>query len=830
MNKTIKKLVSALAVTTMSIGLLPVNFNETKAAANIIYPLKKISKLECRFNEFDTLWDECIEDLPILKTSDYRRYSTENGWYNKYTRTYTVLWWASYKYWWDQGYGWHMWVDIATAKWTPVYAMSDWEVINARFSSAEWNFISIKHNFNWEIVVSNYMHLSKILVSKWDIVRAWDEIWKVWSTWNSTGNHLHFQIDTSTKFSPVYYDRKTCPYSYYEIVEKGVCFDELEKITMDPLLFLETNGAVLNSGNHTNKISMWNKNTTTTKKSTTNINKNTTTKTVNVNNSIFDKQVFIDSPYGDVREVQWIYKALWYYKWELTWDYHDLIESVVKYQLDKWIISARWDAWTGNFWPKTRAQTKLDYNKYLANGGKPAKTYIAVNTPEENISTKTEETQNEITIADDNRVTIWGNKRTEKISRENLITREELEAKEVNDFLNWYNIDLKFNSGTNVSIWWTETLNLSITDRKGKYFKWNMPGAMTFELNNKSISVFPERLFFFTDWKREIKISWLKEWATTLTVKVWNVIIKTFTINVYNGNKTITPDSAQIIWQWTYLWATQTWIWLLKQKNTVLTNLEYSWTYKLKASEWNLVCIKNWNISDLKSIYKANCNDNDFKNEVTFTYKDTVWGLVVFNYKALNKNAKFEISRSWKTIWASKIVVFNDVKWLEKNYVYSKEVKNAVEKWIATTWFIRWHFMQDQNISKSEALTWIKNALKNISTTNNNIKLQIVRRIEEIEWTQANYSDSKNLTRAELLELANNFLVFDNNSAITINYKDLNENQNLFANSVFNKNETWKEATWENYFRPNSLVTRWETAYLLMKSIKNWNSNNLTLR
>jgi hypothetical protein len=55
MNKTIKKLVSALAVTTMSIGLLPVNFNETKAAANIIYPLKKISKLECRFNEFDTL-------------------------------------------------------------------------------------------------------------------------------------------------------------------------------------------------------------------------------------------------------------------------------------------------------------------------------------------------------------------------------------------------------------------------------------------------------------------------------------------------------------------------------------------------------------------------------------------------------------------------------------------------------------------------------------------------------------------------------------------------------------------------------------------------------
>jgi len=72
-----------------------------------VYPLKEISKLECRFQDFKDLGSNCKESLPILKTKDYGKYAKQNGGYNKFTRLYTVLWGSSYKYGWDVGHGGH---------------------------------------------------------------------------------------------------------------------------------------------------------------------------------------------------------------------------------------------------------------------------------------------------------------------------------------------------------------------------------------------------------------------------------------------------------------------------------------------------------------------------------------------------------------------------------------------------------------------------------------------------------------------------------------------------------------------------------------------------
>lgn len=74
-----RKILSAITIATFTTGLLPLNLNTTNASSNLVYPLKKISKLECRFNEFDTLSSDCLEDLPILRTSDYTKYATQNG-------------------------------------------------------------------------------------------------------------------------------------------------------------------------------------------------------------------------------------------------------------------------------------------------------------------------------------------------------------------------------------------------------------------------------------------------------------------------------------------------------------------------------------------------------------------------------------------------------------------------------------------------------------------------------------------------------------------------------------------------------------------------------
>jgi murein DD-endopeptidase MepM/ murein hydrolase activator NlpD len=105
--------------------------------------------------------------------------------------------------------------------------------------------VTVEHYIKGKKVVSTYAHMSKIVAKKGDKVKAGEKIGEVGSTGNSTGNHLHLQIDLAAPFYPYYYDYKACPYSYYKISETGICFNELEKHSIDPLLFLETNGAVL---------------------------------------------------------------------------------------------------------------------------------------------------------------------------------------------------------------------------------------------------------------------------------------------------------------------------------------------------------------------------------------------------------------------------------------------------------------------------------------------------------------------------------------------------------------------------------------------------------
>jgi hypothetical protein len=52
------------------------------------------------------------------------------------------------------------------------------------------------------------------------------------------------------------------------------------------------------------------------------------------------------------------------------------------------------------------------------------------------------------------------------------MSREEIEKKEVQDFLDKYNIELDFsNQGSNIKKDSTEILKLKITDKKGKVFR-----------------------------------------------------------------------------------------------------------------------------------------------------------------------------------------------------------------------------------------------------------------------------------------------------------------------------------------------------------------------
>lgn len=753
------------------------------AQEKIIYPLKTISKLDCRFEDYDKLSSDCIQDLPVLNTKDYKKYVKDNWWYNDFTRIYTVLWWSSYKYGWDVWNWWHIWTDIATSKWTPVYAMADWEVIIAKNILWLWNAITIKHNIWWQDIYSNYWHLSKILVSKWQKIRVWDKIWEVWSTWNSTGNHLHFQIDLDTPFHPYYYDYNSCPYSYNQISETDVCFWELKNNTIDPLLFLETKWAILNN----------------IKVKTQEIKRDEFDYKVDdkwYDFSIFDRTVYDWYSEADVKKVQEIFSDLWEYAWPISWNYKDVENYIISYQLSNNIISSKTEAWAWWFGPKTRAQAKNDYENFLDSGWKPG--------------------VNKKLIVENNIV-------VEKISKEWLLSREEIEKKEVDTFLRKYDISLEMqNIWWNIKIGETSILKLEVKDKRWKYFRWTMPSWMTFEVDINKLNVFPERLYNFTDWKRDIRLTWLEEWNTSLKVKVWNEVIKTIDVRVIPWWSKIEAKSGQIYANSSIvIWDKKTWIVMFKDSSwKKLVNIDYSWEFKLIWNDDLSICVKSWSLKDIKNIYKKDCLEQDYKSSQEISYNNSVWGLIIFDYKVTWNNPKIELQE----ISNPKNIVYKNIKvavpnWLDRNYTYKDEVLDMLSKWVVD-WINKWYFLEERELVESDAIWWIENALLVMKqdAIDQDTKNKIAKNLILIR--SENSSKFKTISRKDFLEKAYKYLVFDeNNIWITISYKDLSSDENEMANAFFDRENTWKDKFWENYFRPEVKLTRWEGAYFLAKVI-----------
>lgn len=789
MRAKIKKTVGIFMILLI---VLPPEITRSESP-KVVYPLQQVSKLECRYENFTDLDGSCKENLKILKTNDYKKYSEQSDWYNDYTRRYSVLWWASYTYWWDVWNWWHMWVDIATSEWTPVYAMADWEIIIAKNKLEFWNLISIKHEINWKKIVSNYAHLSKISVKEWEKVSAWEKIWEVWSTWNSTWNHLHFQIDLQTKSSPAYYSYDTCPYSYNDIVNEWKCFNELQNITVDPLSFLETSWAILNN--------IVIKEVTVKAKTTT----NSTVSAWNASN-IFNSTIYIDSSFDDIVEVQKIYKALWYYKWKIDWNYNSVINDIIKYQLDKKIIASKSDDWAWYFWPKTRAQTKIDYNKYLA-------------IKDKDNSVKTE-------------VASWTQK-VETISRNWMLTREEIEEREINEFKKKYDIEIQFDDiWTNVWVWTSKKIWLTIKDKKWKWYKWNTPYPISFTVDTWVVEVFPKKFYNFSNWKRDITLTGKKTWNTTLYVKMWSKTIKSVSLKIFDSWKDINPKSAIVLAKSkVIIWNTNEWAIMLKDdKWSRLINLKYNWTFDLKA-EWNAkLCIKSWNSKDLKNIMKKECLEKDYVKNKIISYNDTVWWIVVFNYKVFDDQAKIKLySFNEKKDLITLSIKSDAPKWLTESYAYYDEIITLLENNIATSELKQWYFLEKRTMTEKEAVTWIKDSLKAIKkdTVDKNIIAVIDANIESIE--KENVSSFNSITRKDFLDKVYKYLVFNKNTSVSITYRDLENEDNKKANTIFDKTNTWKDKFWENYYQPYQHITRWEWAYVITRAIDRTRNWTLTL-
>jgi len=161
----------------------------------------------------------------------------------------------------------HHWIDLILPKNTPIESFTDWEVIRIKkwdgVKKNEWNCVVIKSNINWEELYFSYEHLEDIDVKLGDFVKKWDKIWTCGSTWNSTTNHLHFQIDNEqAPFHPYWWKNiqqtaKFCidPWAF---LRENYIKNDLDWLRTDEEWWNQENSEEITKPQN-NKITDWNK-------------------------------------------------------------------------------------------------------------------------------------------------------------------------------------------------------------------------------------------------------------------------------------------------------------------------------------------------------------------------------------------------------------------------------------------------------------------------------------------------------------------------------------------------------------------------------------------
>ena len=782
MKTTMQKLYASIALTAIMIQFIPLGFWVAAASSDIIFPLREVSRLECRFEKFDRLWPECRKQMPLLRSADYEKYATLNGWYNTFTRLYTVLHWASYRYGWDVGMWGHHGIDIATAEGTPVYSIADGTVIRAE-SAIGWGWlVSIEHTIRWQKIVSNYAHLHTITVSEWDRVRVGQQIWTVGNTWNSTWNHLHFQIDRPHTFHPWHYNRATCPFAYNDQINNNNCIDELHRHTFDPIIFFETHGAIVEAPVSSAPV-------VTPQRPSTPAQENQTT-TSWVDMTVFNRTVHIWYSVADIRSVQQIMKDLWYYNEVITSNYEDVIEAVTNFQLDRWVISSRDDEWAGWFGPRTRAQARVDYDRFLASN----EAWVTLrDTPV--VSTPTNQNQTQAPI----------------ISREKLMTREEIEAMEIQEFLNAHDMSFR-NTFNQLDVNAARTMQIVFNTNRGRWFRWNTPGEIHFEFNSDIIEIFPRSFYNFTDGIRDIRITWKNTWNTTLHVKLWDTILRTFSITVWQAWVQRWVSSGQIFTQSQVVqWANNRAIALLRDEHgNRIIRKEFDGTFTIDGWENVRYCIKRGTLQNIQATFARECHDDEFVRTLTFSYKDTVWWLLLFDYRVLDQ-ARTElrvVAQNWNTLARNTLTV-NAPKNLRPSHPYYNEIVQGIRAW-ELSGLRNGYFLEDESLTQRQANAWLWNVMRQ-----RNLNTHLLPQLRnEPNWVFTP------VTRKDFLELAARYLWTNGWNVSGQRYLDLDVNwQRLVASNLW-RNYAWRDNFWNNYFQPDVAIRRGEAAFMLSELLR----------
>ncbi|MCF1627500.1 M23 family metallopeptidase, partial [Tetragenococcus koreensis] len=94
----------------------------------------------------------------------------------------------------QRGSGFHRGIDFAAAKGTPIKAAKNGKVIQSEYHPSWGNYVAIKHS---DGLTTLYAHCSRNIAKVGQTVKQGQTIALLGSTGNSTGPHLHFEVNRS---------------------------------------------------------------------------------------------------------------------------------------------------------------------------------------------------------------------------------------------------------------------------------------------------------------------------------------------------------------------------------------------------------------------------------------------------------------------------------------------------------------------------------------------------------------------------------------------------------------------------------------------------------
>jgi len=473
------------------------------------YPLKQVSTLECRTQYFEDMDESCKINLPIIKWANYAAYMSNTT----YRSIYTTLWAAPYSDTWNQEIWAHAWIDVATARGTPLYSIWNGVVYSAGRNSSYGNLVRIKYIYNWEIVYWVYAHMDTIEVEAWQVVTRWQRIWTVWNTGNTSWAlwwyHVHFEIDKDNGWRPAYSYTNCADLDkwHYKIIQNGLCRTELFKYQYDPIKILEwipkseadkpTIYSTVNNNDENIQANTWNQNnvvvntwivasTDTEHNSAQNTSKpenqtNTwnTTPWNNASNNISDNEN--NKPQ----------------------------ETVKPTEETKPIESVNTSTWTNE-----QSTTPVQNNpepQPVHEQTKPTET----TSPTQNTEPKPQQKDPEVVELNFSKLT-W--------MPQHFMTQRDVEMKS------------KLNTRS-LKLWETLTLDIEVfkkwtRENREYYSNWILQTQFDFLTNNDNISINITSLQLLTKWKATVEITWNKSWKSALVINLWWQKIWVLNVNV----------------------------------------------------------------------------------------------------------------------------------------------------------------------------------------------------------------------------------------------------------------------------------------------------------